>query len=885
MFPISFDRFTLPNGLEVVLHQDRSLPIAAVNVWYHVGSKDEEVGRTGFAHLFEHVMFEGSKHHNRDYFEPLQKVGASVNGSTTSDRTNYWENVPSNYLELALWLESDRMGFLLDALDQKRFDIQRDVVKNERRQSYENRPYGLAQLLLQPVLWPSPHPYSWPVIGSQEDLDAASLEDVKAFFRRFYAPSNATLTIAGDFDDAKARRMIERYFGDIPPAPPVNRLGRMDSSLKGEVRLNLRDSVQLPRLYLVWPSCSMFDDREAPLDILASVLGDDKTSRLYKSLVYEKQIARDVSVGNFSQEIAGEFQIEVTASPGHSLDEILEEVEAELERIRGAPPDDQEITRTMNRIESERVHRLERFGGFGGRADMLSHYTVFAGDPGVINSDIERYRAVTGEDVARAARSVFGSDRVRLTVVPERVSRPSRSSVDRSVMPKESKHREFTPPVPQRISLSNGLDILYVARSGLPIVSLGLLIRAGATTDPTERPGVAQMTATMLQEGTTTRSSQEIAEEMALLGTQLDSHTGREYVMLSADTLSSHWSRALEIIADVARNPSFPKREVERVRKERLADLRRIGDYPMSVALRASHALVYGPETRYGHPVSGTEASVKAMTRKALVGHYQTHYGPQRATLIVAGDLSHDDLVSNVEASLGSWSHDTLQAEVSADVDGTPSAETSIFIADKPGAAQSIIRAGHLTIPRHHPDYYAMSLANYVFGGNPSARLFMNLRQDKGYSYGFYSSIDWLSGPSSIFAGGAVETSVTKESVVETLKEFADIRGERPVTLDEFNSAKAAIIRGLPSQFETQGQLLHQLSRVVIFNLPDDYYSHFLSNLDAVTVEDVRRVAAERIDDGHLVLLVVGDRQVVEPGLQGLGLPTVQVDHEGHRVR
>ncbi len=292
MFSISHEKSVLSNGLQVILHEDHTLPTTAVNVWYHVGSKDEEIGRTGFAHLFEHVMFEGSKHHNRNYFEPLQKVGGVLNGSTSSDRTNYWETVPSSYLELALWLEADRMGFLLDALDQKRFDIQRDVVKNERRQRYDNTPYGQAHLLLQPAVFPAPHPYSWSVIGSQEDLDAALLDDIKDFFRRHYAPSNASLAIAGDFDPAEAKRLVERYFGDIPPGLPVTRVGRMDSSLKGEVHITTQDKVQLPRLYLVWPSGPMFDQNEAPLELLASVLGDGKSSRLYRSLVYEKQIAR-----------------------------------------------------------------------------------------------------------------------------------------------------------------------------------------------------------------------------------------------------------------------------------------------------------------------------------------------------------------------------------------------------------------------------------------------------------------------------------------------------------------------------------------------------------------------------------------------------------------
>ena len=885
MFTISYEKFTLSNGLEVVLHEDHSVPITAVNVWYHVGSKDEEVGRTGFAHLFEHVMFEGSKHHNKDYFEPLQKVGAGVNGSTTSDRTNYWETVPSNYLELALWLEADRMGFLLDALDQKRFDIQREVVKNERRQSYENRPYGMAQLLLQPAMFPPPHPYSWPVIGSQEDLDAASLEDIKAFFRRFYAPSNASLAIAGDFDSAEARRLVERYFGDVPPGPDINRVGRMDSALSGEVRMTMRDKVQLPRLYLVWPSIPMFDQDEAPLDILATLLGDGKSSRLYRSLVYEKQIARDVRVGSYAEEIAGEFSIQVTASPGHTLEEIQEVVEAELDRCRREPPADDEMTRARNLIESQHVRELEKFGGFGGRADQLNHFNVLAKDPGVINSDIERYRAVVAEDLVRAAKSVLSGGRVWLAVLPQQATSPSTSAIDRSVMPEGLAQPSYTPPVPWRGELSNGLKILHVEKPGIPVVVMGLLIHAGATTDSTSRPGLANMTAAMLQEGTATRSSQQISEEMELMGSHMDVDASREHALLAAETLTSHWPKALQIMADVVMRPTFPAEELARVRKERLTDLKRIADDPASISQRAARALVYGPETGYGHPIIGTEPSIEALTREELVSHFEAHYGPRDSTLVVVGDVAKDEVISMAEAHLGEWRQSTKGGPGDqADSESGHSGPTTIFLADKPGAAQSVIRAGLLTIPRDDPDYHALNMLNYVFGGHPAARLFMNLRQDKGYSYGYYSTVDWVAGPSPLLAGGAVQTEVTKEAVIETLKEFADIRGGRPVTQDEFNDARDGIFRSFPAQFETQGQVMQQMGRLVIHGLPDNYYSTLIASLEAVTLEDLHRVAAERIDDGHLMVLVVGDREAVEAGLEEVGMPIVPVDYEGRQL-
>jgi len=881
MVSISYEKFTLPNGLDVILHEDHGLPVAAVNVWYHVGSKNEEPGRTGFAHLFEHVMFEGSKHHKGSFFDPLQKVGANLNGSTTPDRTNYWENVPSNYLELALWLESDRMGFLLDALDQKAFDIQRDVVKNERRQSYENRPYGMAYLTLQPTVFPAPHPYNWPTIGSQEDLDAAELDDVKDFFRQFYAPSNASIAIAGDIDPDGTRRMVERYFGDLPPGPPINRIRRMDSELNGMASLVLRDRVQLPRLYLVWPTAPAFDDEQPALEVLSAILGDGKSSRLYRSLVYERQIARDVSVYHYGQEIAGEFFVQVTANAGQSLEEIEALVRDELESVRQSGPIEHEIQRAKNRIESQHVRQLERVGGFGGRADQLNYYNTYTGDPSGVNTDLERYLAVTTEDVRRAATAALGENMVRLTVLPEEQLSTATTSLDRTAMPGASSSPSFSPPVPTRATLSNGMNIVIVEKPGLPVVAQGLLIRAGGVTDPADKPGIASLTASMLSEGTTSRTSQQISDEMEFLGSQLRASASREFATLSAETLTSHWQHALDILADVAQNAVFPADEFDRVRSERLTDLSRIPDSPQAIAGRASQALLFGSGTRYGHPISGTEAALKTFSRDDLASHHAAYYVPENATLFLVGDISRDEAIKQAENSFGGWQSGAA-SDPEGDADGTPEdGITTIYLADKPGAPQSVIRSGYLTVPRHHPDYLALNLLNYILGGQFSARLNMNLRQDKGYSYGYMSGIEWLTVPSALSAGGSVQTEVTKESVAETIKEFDEIRGTRPVTQEEFDDAVNGILRGLPNQFETHGQVLSQLVRLVAFDLPDDYFTHYADEVSKLTLDDIHKVAKEHIKAGALKIVVAGDAESVGPALSELGLPMARIDYEG----
>lgn len=884
MVSIAFDKFTLSNGLDVILHEDHTLPIVAVNVWYHVGSKDEEQGRTGFAHLFEHVMFEGSKNHNASYFDPLQKVGAVLNGSTTPDRTNYWENVPSNYLELALWLESDRMGYLLDALDQKRFDIQRDVVKNERRQSYENRPYGMASLALHPALYPAPHPYNWPTIGSQADLDAAELDDIKDFFRKYYAPSNASLAIAGDISPDGARALVEKYFGDLPPGPPINRIGRTDTSLTGQKSITMQDKVQLPRRYLVWPTGPQFADDQAALELVSSVLGDGKSSRLYKLLVLEKQIAREARVYHYGQEIAGEFHIEISPSPGHTLDEIEEVVWKEIDRLKSEPPTQKEIERAKNRIENQHVRQLERVGGFGGRADILNFYNTFAGDPSLINTDLDRYMKITPEEVQQATQTL-GDTYVKMEVQPEKRYAPVSASLDRSVMPDASDEPTFTPPIPGRSRLSNGLEIVFVERPGLPVIATGLVVRAGGVTDPADMPGLAHMTAINMLEGTSNRSGEEIAEEMEFLGTHLSSDAMREYMILATETLTSTWPAALEVLADVAKNATFPEDNFQRVQKERLTDLARVADNPGAIAARASASLLFGVGTTYGHPVSGTETSVAAMTVERLSNHYGAYFGPQNATLIVVGDASESDIVAEAEKHFGNWeAKDAFTVSDIVDSDGHSDEAATIFLADKPGAAQSVIRAGHLTIPRAHEDFQTLNMVNYIFGGQFSARLNTNLRQNKGYSYGYSSSVNWFTGPSAWFAGGSVQSEVTKESVIETLKEYAQVRGELPITEDEFNNAKDGILRSVPSAFETHGQTLQQLVRLVMFNLADDYFATYADRVEAITLEDVHRVATERVLDSRLKLLVVGDKSLVEPGLKELGVPIVHVDYEGQRI-
>ncbi len=876
---IAYEKHTLSNGLDVLMHVDRSIPMAAVNVWYHVGSQNEEPDRTGFAHLFEHIMFKGSRHHMQEYFMPLQEVGASINGSTTTDRTNYFEDVPSEYLELALWLESDRMGFLLDAFDQHSFDTEVDVVRNERRQSYENRPYGLAGQEIRKALFPPNHPYNWQTIGSHEHLEAATLEDVKDFFRRFYAPNNASLSIAGDIDVEETKKLAERYFGNLPPAPPVARLQRWAPQLAEEVRLELEDSVQLPRIFLAWVGPPRFDVDEAALDVLMAILGEGRSSRLHHTLVYEKQIARAAEAYYHAMEIAGELRIDATLSPGASLDEVEACLLEEMERLRNEPPQQNEVQRAINSLEAHYVRQLESVGGFGGRADLLNYYNVFTGDPGRLNSDFERYQQVTPEDVQRVAGRYLTGGRVRLVVNPKEQVSPAEVEIDRYVKPSPGQQRRFEPPTPQRLKIAGGLDLLVVEKHEVPLVAAGVYFPGGAVIDPATAPGLGSFAGRLLIEGTKTRSSTQIAEESDFIAAHPNIGIDRENAFVSTEALTRHWPHALELLADVIANPTFPEAEVDRVRRERVTDLSRLRDDANAIAERVSNGLLYGRETPHGHPISGRESAVEAMQQADAIAQHKRQLLDNRPTFLVVGDVDTDTVAKQLEAAFGGW---TTESDASTGPDMTAQrGETTIYLIDKPGAAQSVIAAGQVGVARKHPDFQALQVMNMAFGGQFTARLNMNLREDKGYTYGYRARFDWRRAVSTYLAGGAVQTDVTRQALDETLKEFRDLVGGRPIDAAEFDKAQKGMVRGFPPTFETPSQVLRRLLDIVHFDLPDDHFTGQVARIEAVTLEYVNRAANTHVDPDALNIVIVGDRAQIEGPLSDIGLPIVHLDYEG----
>lgn len=893
--------YTLKNGLRVILHEDKSTPIVAVNLWYHVGSKNEVIGRTGFAHLFEHMMFQGSKNYNDDYFKPLQEAGANINGSTNPDRTNYFEVVPSNFLELALFMEADRLGGLLDAMTQEKLDNQRDVVKNERRQRYDNQPYGTAFEKIFANIYPASHPYNWTTIGSLEDLSAASMEDVKSFFRQYYVPNNASLVIAGDFDEKLARTWVEKYFGPIARGGDITRPKPEMPKISGEVRKIYEDSVQLPRLYSVWTSSPANSADEAALDIMTNILSSGRGSRLQSNLVYGKQLSQDVGAFNFAQEVSGLLIVQSTARPGKTLDEIEKEIGAELERIKNEPPTAEEMARALNTIEAQTVFGMQNVLG---KADQMNNYATYVGKPDYFQADLDRYRKVTAADVQRVAKTYITGDRFVMQFVPRKdraasqrggaanqpTSTASKKSEDKkdysAILPKPQADPKLVLPSIDKQKLSNGLNVWIVNNSELPIISMNMVFGTGATADPMDRAGLANITAALLDDGTKTRSAVDIANQMQSLGASLNTGSGWDASSASVTTLTRNLDPTLDVYADVILNPSFPDAELETVRRRNLVGLIQRKDNPNAIANVAYSKLLYGNGHPYAKSLGGDEASLKAFTRSEIENFYSTYYRPNNAALIVVGDTNAKTLIPKLEKAFGSWKPaDSAKVAV-------PTAVTfdkpGIYLIDKPGAAQSVVTIGHVGVARDNPDFFALSVMNSILGGQFSARVNMNLREDKGYTYGARTNWNFRRGSGPFEASADVQTAVTKESVMEFMKELNGIRGAIPVTQQELEYNKQSLIRRYPGGFETNGQIAGQLSNLVTYGLPDSYFNDYIRNIQAVTVADVNRVANKYLTPDKMAILIVGDKNVIEPKLKeidGWGNSIMYLDSDGNPLK
>ena len=893
---IAFEKYSLPNGLEVILHQDHRLPMVAVDLWYHVGPANEEAGRTGFAHLFEHMMFQCSKHVPCDtWFKTLETAGASdINGTTGFDRTNYFETLPANQLELALWMESDRMGYLLDKLDQPSLANQQDVVRNERRQSYENTPYGMAEEALVQALYPQGHPYHANVIGSHADIQAAKLEDVKRFFKQYYTPNNSSLAIVGDIDPVKTKQLVQKYFGPLKRGPAVPPIKATAPKLTGEKRSQVAVRAELPRVYMAWITPSIFKPGDADADVAASILGGGRSSRLYKKLVYDLQIAQNVDASQSSLMLGSYFDIEVTARPGHSVAEVEKAIDDELTAFRAKAPDAAEVERARNRIETRTISGLQRLGGFGGVADLLNSYNHYLKTPDYLQKDIERYRVVTPQSVLAFAKTYLAPNaRVIIDAVPGQpqidqgpppatAEKGTEGQGAESVNPDEAwRNQQPAPasakplqvPTPQVATLPNGLTLMLSERRGLPVVAASLVFKTGGGANPANKPGLANFVAALLDQGTATRSAPQIADEVAQLGANLRTGSTMDATTVAGDSLSKNFPGLLDILADVALHPAFPAPEIERQRASRLAQLVQQRENPSQLANAVMFSVLYGPQHPYGYTDLGTEAAVKAFTRDDLTNFWKQNFVPNNAALAVAGDISMTELQSLAGKVFGAWQRG---APATPAIGAPMTTQAKVIIVDKPGSPQTQLRVAAIGAARSSPDFRPMQVMNMALGGLFSSRINMNLREEHGYTYGAQSQFVFRrsAGPFVMLSG--VRTDVTAPAVGEVLKEIKGMAAE-PMAAPELNMAKTSMVNSLPAAFETDADIAATMQNIYVYDLPQDYYVHYAEQVNAVTSDQALAMAKKYLDPGRLVVIAVGDRARIEPELRKLNLGTVEV--------
>jgi zinc protease len=882
---IPFQRFVLPNGLTVVVHEDHKAPIVAVNVWYHVGSKNERPGRTGFAHLFEHLMFNGTEHYDKEFQEPLERVGATeLNGTTNEDRTNYFVNVPTSALDLALWLESDRMGHLVGAISQAKLDEQRGVVQNEKRQD-ENEPYGKVWDFLTPKLYPPNHPYSWTVIGSMEDLDAAKLDDVKGWFQTYYGPANAVLTLAGDIDLATAKEKVGKYFGDIPPGPPVARQGEWIAKRTGHQRGEMQDRVPQARIYKVWNVPAWGSPEGDYLTLAASVLSTGKSSRLFKRLVFEEQSATDVDASVELREIGGLFVVEAGVRPGTDPAKVERALDEQLARFLAVGPTPVELARAKTLVRAGFIRGVERIGGFGGKSDVLAKGQVFAGRPDYYKVRLSRMAGASAAQVRDAAVRWLSDGDYTLQVNPFPDYATAPSGADRSKLPDVGAPPDAQFPALERATLSNGLKLVLARRTSIPQVELDLLLDAGYASDQFALPGTASLAMSMLDEGTATRSALQISDRLADLGATLGTASRLDVSSVSMQALTAQLDPSLELYADVILHPAFRQADLERLRKQRIAQIQREKADPVGMALRVFPKVVFGEGHAYANPWTGTgtEASAAKITRADIVKFHQTWFKPNHATLIVTGATTMAEIRPRLERLFAGWKPGDVPRKNIAPV-ASPAA-TSVYLLDRPGSLQTVLIAGDIAPPKANPDEPAIETMGAVLGSDFGSRINMNLREDKHWSYGAFSFIRDARGPRPFIAYAPVQTDKTKESIVELQKELRGILGERPITPDELKRAQASLTLTLPGSWETMGAVAGSIGDIVAFGLDDRYFDTYADRVRAQNVSTVTAAAAKVVQPDHMVWVVVGDRARIEASIKELNLGEIHlVDADGNPV-
>jgi len=883
---IAYKKFVLGNGLTLVVHEDHKAPIVAFNVWYHVGSKNEPVGKNGFAHLFEHLMFTGSENNREKYFVMLESIGGTdINGTTGNDRTNYFEDVPTSGLDKILWAESDRMGYLLGSVDSSRLAEQRGVVENEKRQG-ENQPYSIAEELIANNTFPEDHPYSWTVIGKNKDLDSASLGDVKAWFKSYYGPNNVTVVIAGDVNTDSVYQKVKKYFGAIPACPPIARQKAWIAKMHGIHYQTAQDRVPQARLQKVWNTPQWGTADDAYLNLLSDILTNGKSSRLYKRLVYDDQLASSVNSYVDDREIASQFNIVANVKPGVTVGKIDTIINEELQKILAQGPTFAELERAKTNYFANFIKGMERIGGFGGTSDILAQGQTFGGTPGYYKKIQEWTKNATPADIKKAAVTWLSDGEYVLDIEPYGNYTVGDSIADRKQQPPLDAPVVVKFPDVQQFTLSNGLKVALVERNSVPVVDMSLMVNAGYAADEFGKPGLAKLAMTMMQEGTKTKSALQLSDDLANAGASLSTYSRLDNSYLYMTALKINFDESLKLFTDVLYNPTFPEKNFERVQKQQLLTIRQEQAQPVTMGLRILPHLLYGNGHAYSNPFtgSGTESSVKAITRNDLVKFHDTWFAPNNAVLVVVGDMNPDELKTKLEKSFASWKKHTVPEKNIKDV--ALAAQPSVYIIDKPGALQSIIFAAEISPSAKDPDYEKIKMMNRILGGDFTSRINMNLREDKHWAYGAFSVIMAARGPGFFTGYAPVQTDKTKESMQEMLKELTQYVGDKPVTEAEFDKVQKNTVMQLPGLWETNSSVLNTLQSAIEYDRGINYLKNYPAMLQDLTLTDIRDAALKVDKPKNLTWVIVGDRSKIEKGIQELNLgPIKYLDPEGNEVK
>ncbi|WP_017914574.1 M16 family metallopeptidase [Xanthomonas sacchari] len=904
---IAYEQFTLPNGLRVVVHTDRKAPIVAVNLWYHVGAKDEPAGRTGFAHLFEHLMFQGSENHHGEFFEPFKQVGVTdQNGTTNSDRTNYFENVPTTALDMALWMESDRMGHLLGAIDQAALDEQRGVVQNEKRQG-ENQPYGQAWSRLSRALYPAGHPYHHTVIGSMNDLNAASLADVKQWFRTWYGPNNAVLVLAGDIDVATAKEKVTRYFGDIPAGPSMAQ-PKVDVAQRSQsTRETMTDKVPQTRIYRVWNVAQTGTEDVDRLQLLAQVLGGATSSRLDRRLVHQDKLVDMVSASVWPSQLGSGFGIIAMVKQGVDPARVEAAIDEELRRLLDKGPDKAELARAKTAFRAGFIRGVERIGGFGGKADVLAECAVYTGDPGCFRTSLATIAETRPRDLTAVGRKWLGKGDYTLLVQPgERVAQAEEptvqpaplnpppvdpkyrtlpSVVDRSAgPPKTTQFPKLTFPTLQRATLKNGTTVILAERHEVPVVQFSYEFQGGYSADQGRKPGTANFTMGMLDDGAGERDALAFADAAEALGASLAAGAALDGSNAYLSALKENLAPSLALYADMLRRPRFAPNEIERVRASWIASIRQEKAQPNGVAMRVLPPLLYGVGHPYAMPFSGigTEAAIAALQREDLVDFHRDWVRPEHATLIVVGDTTLAEIVPLLDAQFGDWKGEGTAPSVPVPAHVARPAKPRVYLIDQPGAVQANLFASELVPPTTDPAAVRFDIANGVIGGDFTSRLNMNLRENKHWSYGARSGAASALGQRPWTASAPVQIDKTAPALQEMYKEIsAFASGKAPPTAEEVARIRNIQTLSLPGAYETASAVMGAIGGIVRYGRPDDYVFKRKAEIEAMSPAQVRE-AASMLDPNTLTWVVVGDLKQIEAPVRALKLGEVTViDAEG----